>query len=278
MAQYNFEGDYGNINEQQLKFINKVILEQDLNVKNVFFEPVGKAGDNFAANVKRISVEGDNGNLKMIVKTAPSNEFLRKLTNSTPLFKNEHVMYTEVLPKLVQLQKDAKVPEDEQLRFAKCYGSFAESPNEVIILEDLKTSDFVMLDKFVSLSDVCVRSILKNFAILHSLSYVLKNKELETYDVFKGKLSNIWKQMASNEQFKAHMQRFDDDIQSVLEDDNHKNIVKNKVTDILKYSIEFSEHEEGNEYSVIQQGDAWTNNIMFRFEASILFVQLLIYT
>lgn len=116
MAQYNFEGAFENINERQLVFINKVIQEQELQVTTVVFSPLGQAGDNFMANVKRINVEGENGSLKLIVKIASGVEIVRKTTNTDALFNNEHTMYAEVLPKFVQLQKDAGVPEEEQLR------------------------------------------------------------------------------------------------------------------------------------------------------------------
>ncbi|MBN4724570.1 hypothetical protein H4F31_24640, partial [Escherichia coli] len=93
------------------------------------------------------------------------------------MFRNEHVMYTAVLPKFTELQKDAGIPENEQLRYAKCYGSLSEPPNEVILLEDLKTVDFTMLDRFQPLSNNCVKSVLKNFAKLHSVSMALRYKE-----------------------------------------------------------------------------------------------------
>lgn len=267
MAQYNFEGDLENINECQLVFIDKVIQEQDLKIQKVVFSPVGKAGDNFMANVKRINLEGENGSLKMVVKIASAYEMVRKTTNTEIAFNNEHTMYTEVLPKLVQLQKDAGVPEEEQLRYAKCYGSLNEAPNEIIILEDLAELDFTILNKFESLSDDCVKSILKNFAVLHSLSYVLKKKEPETFDVFKNKLIDVWIIIAENQEMMSHIQRFEDEILSVFDDEVHKSIIRNKVLNMFRLAAKFSKTSD-HRYSVIQQGDAWTNNIMFKFVVS----------
>ncbi|CAH1634841.1 unnamed protein product [Spodoptera littoralis] len=165
MAQHNFEGDVGNLNEHQIQFINKVIEEQGLSVNKVVFQPVGKAGDNFVANVKRINIEGENGSLKMVVKIASQNEFLRQSTNTEISFSNENFMYTEVLPKLVSLQKAAGVPEKEHLRYAKCFGALSEAPNEVIMLEDLNESEFVMLSKFKSLTDECGQKLEESIMI-----------------------------------------------------------------------------------------------------------------
>ncbi|KAJ8728882.1 hypothetical protein PYW07_006578 [Mythimna separata] len=264
MAQYNFEGDFDYINERQLEFINKVIQEQDLKVTKVVFSPVGQAGDNFVANVKRINIEGENGSLKLVVKVSSGVEVVRKATNTEALFSNEITMYAEVLPKLVQLQKDAGVPEEEQLRYAKFYGSVIEAPNEIIILEDLADSGFTMLNKFESLSDECVKSILKNFAVLHSLSYALKKKEPDTYDLFNDKLINTWTLMAQMPDFAFHLEHLENEILTILEDEEHKRIVRNKVLGIFALASKLE--KDNSRYAIIQQGDAWTNNVMFKFE------------
>lgn len=121
------------------------------------FSPVGQAGDDFVANVKRINIEGKNGNLKMIVKIASVFKTARKMKITEIRFNNEHTMYTVILPKLVQLQKDAAVPEKEQLKYAKCYGSLMEAPNEVVILKDLNKSGFTMVNKF----ELCLMNVSK---------------------------------------------------------------------------------------------------------------------
>ncbi|CAH0664026.1 unnamed protein product [Spodoptera exigua] len=51
----------------------------------------------------------------------------------------------------------------------------------------------------------------------------------------------------------------------ILDDDNQKEILKNMLTDVDK-EIEELLKDKYSKYSVIQQGDAWTNNFMFKFE------------
>ncbi|KAH9632177.1 hypothetical protein HF086_011923 [Spodoptera exigua] len=263
MAEYNFEGDITNINKRQLQYIHKVILEQNLKADKVVFNSFGQAGDNFGANVKRISIEGENGIMKMIVKIAPVDEIVRKSTFTEHLFHNEHVMYTEVLPKLVALQKAAGVPEEEHLRFAKCYGSQDEAPYEVIILEDLKESGHIMLNKYEPLQDTVVRDILKTFAIFHSLSHVLKIREPATYKCFEIKLRDVWALMSVTPEYTKSFIGFDDVTASIVDNETHRNIVKNKISNLFKLVLKLRK-EEDKKYSVIQHGDAWTNNILFK--------------
>nr|XP_049697233.1 uncharacterized protein LOC126054712 [Helicoverpa armigera] len=263
MAQYNFEGDFTSLSERQLEFINKVILDQDLKPTKVIFNPVGQAGDNFIGNVKRINIVSENGTVNMIVKVAASSEIARAVTGAEITFRNEHIMYTEVLPKLVQMQKAAGVPEEDQLRYAKCYGSLYEPPHETLILEDLKDSDFIMLNKLEPLPYDCVKGVLKNFALLHSLSQVMKNLYPAKYEEVTEKLTEALTVLFGKEKFHFQAKIAEADVTSVLDDDWYKGFIENKL-------IEFSDlmprmlRQEGNKYSVIRQGDAWTNNFMFR--------------
>nr|XP_049697234.1 uncharacterized protein LOC110374145 [Helicoverpa armigera] len=263
MEQCNYEGDISNINEIQLEFINKVILEQGLKAKKIVFQPVGKAGDNFASSVKRINIETDNGNTKMILKIAPSIELVRQATNTETQFRNEHIMYTEVLPKFLSLQKAAGVPQEEQIRFAKCYGSFTEQPNEVIVLEDLNESNYIMLDKFKSLTDECVKSVLKSFAIFHSLSYVLQKQEPEMFDGIKNKLTSMWSLVFEKPDFIMMIKAMEAEMIALFDNDTHKSLIENKLSNINQIRNELLKNED-NKHSVIQQGDAWTNNILFK--------------
>uniref|UniRef100_A0A2A4JCM6 CHK kinase-like domain-containing protein n=1 Tax=Heliothis virescens TaxID=7102 RepID=A0A2A4JCM6_HELVI len=263
MAQYNFEGDFANLNARQLDYINKVILEQDIKVKKVVFEQLGQAGDNFMGSLKRINIEGENGTISMILKIASSNEITRQTYHTGLMFKNEHIMYTEVLPKFVQLQKDAGVPPEEWLKFATCYGSFNEEPNEVILLEDLNDLNFSMMDKFKSLPDEYVRNVLKTFAVFHSLSFVMKKQDPETYNAFRNELRDQWACIAESDQSLMFMGNIEKDLTSIIEDNTYKSLLKNKMTDGFKLR-KLNNLEKDMNYTVIQHGDAWTNNFMFR--------------
>ncbi|CAH1634839.1 unnamed protein product [Spodoptera littoralis] len=213
--------------------------------------------------------------MKMIVKIAPTSEVFRKSLHVDAAFNREQTMYTEVLPKLVSLQKAAGVPEEEQLRYAKCYGSLDEAPNEVIMLEDLGELDFVMLDKYVPLPDECVRSMLKNFANLHSLSYVLKKKEPDTFDNYKSKMKSLWPLVVGNPEFVANLEHIEGAVLSVLDDEVYRSVVRNKIPDLFNTYLKLVKEDVGKN-GVITQGDAWTNNIMFKYVGDTLVQSIMI--
>ncbi|KAH9634888.1 hypothetical protein HF086_017187 [Spodoptera exigua] len=277
MIHHNFEGDISNVNDRQLEFIKNVIDDLGFKDSKVTFEAVGAAGDNYAATVKRVIVEGENGKLRMIAKIAPANENMRLRLNAPLTFGNEQIMYQQFLPKLTQLQKQANIPEEEILKFPKCYGSNIEAPNEVILLEDLKEKGFVMMDRLKCLSEECVTSVLKNLAVLHSLSYVLKNKEPETFNYFKANLQNLWATLANAPPEElASLESIEEIYMNLMDNEEYKNLIRHKVRDIGPLNVKMSALEAGSKYAVIHHGDAWTTNFMFKYRGEELEQSILI--
>ncbi|KAJ8728883.1 hypothetical protein PYW07_006579 [Mythimna separata] len=266
MSELKIEGETNNISESQLEFIKNVIEREGFKDSKVTIEAVGGPADNYGANVKRIVIEGENGNLTMIAKIAPTIVPIRMVMGVEFMFNNEALLYTEVLPKMLELQKKAEIPEEDQLKFPKCYG-VNEAPNEVILLEDLKASGFTMLDRFKSLSDEHMTSVLKNLAIYHSLSYVLRTKEPETYDYYKDKLQDLLGAMTqAGPELLGFFYQIEAVALQVLDDSEQKNVVKNKVGEVIEKVGKMTKFEHGSRFAVIQHGDCWTNNIMYKFE------------
>lgn len=269
MAEFNFAGSIENISDNFLELIKKVIKEQNVKVKKVTFEPAGKAGDNVGSNTKRIIVEGEEKILQLFAKIAPQNEGLRQLWTIRLSFLNEDIMYTEFFPKLEKIQRDAGVPETDRFRYAKCYGSFTENLQETLILEDLKLSEFTMLDKLVSMNDTCVKSVLKNLAILHSFSFVLKSREPETFDYFKSKLTNIRRATMEKCPPEVYAEPIVSSISFLIDNEKWINILKSILPNLTSEIVMLSDFENSYKNSVIIQGDAWTNNFMFRFKVKL---------
>lgn len=168
MTKFEYLGAIENINESQTKLVEEVLEKRGFKNAKVEINAVGEAGDNNVANVKRITIKDTKmKSFKMIAKIAPSVNQTRINFHIHDVFSNEIVIYTEILPKFRQLQFEAKVPDNDLLKFAEHYGSLSDAPNEILLLEDLEENNFKVLDKFKTLSNECIRSVLKNVAILH---------------------------------------------------------------------------------------------------------------
>ncbi|XP_030030729.2 uncharacterized protein LOC115447683 [Manduca sexta] len=271
-----FEGATDNISEPQLAYIRDVLEKRGYKDTKVTIQAVGKDGDNFIASVKRIVVRNENGEFRMIAKFATQHELLRANMGLESLFRNEHIMYTSVLPKFHELEEQADLPKEDRLRFPVCYGSSTAAPHEVILLEDLQVPGFIMMDRFETLSDECIKSGLKKLALLHSLSYALKNKELDVFNEYKSTLFNMWADVANRPNITTFSKPIENVLSTLVDGDQRKRLIKDSIVHGLKLGLKLENHDKDSKYSAILHGDSWTNNILFRFDGDTLQESILI--
>ncbi|XP_030030803.2 uncharacterized protein LOC115447735 [Manduca sexta] len=260
-----FEGAVNNISEVQLAFIRDVLEKRGYKDNKVTIEAVGKAGDNYIANVKRVIAKNEHGEFRMIAKIASQHEDLRLSASIEQNFRSEHIFYTLVLPKYQQFEEQADLHKNDRLRFAECYGSLPEPPHEVILLEDLNVAGFSMLDRFTPLSDQCIRSVLRNLAILHSLSFALKYKEPETFNEYRRRLVDTSTKVEERPEIMYFITHMEKTAAKLVDGDVRKRHINKCVSYTTVQAGKVFKEIAGSKHSVIQQGDAWTNNILFKF-------------
>lgn len=271
-----FEGDISGLSDKQRQFISDVLTGLGFTNNRVVFKLVTKLGDNDASNVHRITVKTDDGeDFKMIAKIAPKAEAVRARLGTGINFSNEIAMYKQVLPKFARVQTNADVADEDRFKYPKCYGCLSEEPHEVILLEDLKVSNYVMLDMFTSLSNDAVKLVLKKFTMLHALSFAMKKYEPGIYDILQSKLVNIWNKASVSEEFKAFFNEIENSVLEVLDDDKYIKAVRGLVAQTISQITKIEKYEMNSKHLVIQHGDAWTNNLMFKFEVSRVFLNYL---
>lgn len=272
MVGLQYEGATEGISDNQFKYISEVLEKKGLSDKNVLIEIVGAAGDNYMANVKRIIAKDKDGKLlKIVAKIAPKHAPIRSLFNTHRMFNNEHIIYTEVLPKFKELQKYANVTKADMLNFAQCYGTFIEESDEMILLEDLNEKECVILDRLKPIEEKFLLDILKKLAIFHSLSFVLKHKNPEIFHDLSVRLYGHWSNMDIHEQVKVHLGKLQEYVLTLLSDDEEKSsIVRSVLIELSTNIARLAKEDAAAKHTVIQHGDAWTNNFMFILEVRIL--------
>ncbi|KAJ0172757.1 hypothetical protein K1T71_011896 [Dendrolimus kikuchii] len=266
MAKFEYVGIIdNNISARQLQYLDEVLEKLGFINGKVFIELVGEETDNFGAKVKRITVvDAEKKTLKMIAKFSPSQENMR-IGVTSQLFSNEIQMYTTVLTTFRELETAANIPEPQRLRFAKCYGAYKEAPNEMILLEDLQLAGFLTLDKTKPLSNECVKIVLKDLAKMHSLSYVLKTSNPEKFEEFEHDLFGVWNKMDIKSLNYCNYVK--SEAFAVLTDEKQKQIFTTLTSsDMSVTTAEVIEKYKESKFTVILQGDPWTNNIMFKFK------------
>ena len=134
--------------------LDKVALSEGFKKYEVIVDQGSSVGDGFVGLLYKATVKEINSDkkLEIVLKCPPLNKARREDFHSMLLFEREVFAYNEVFPELVKIQREKKIDESEGFyNFPKCY--FAECNKEkddaVIIMEDLKTKDFKMWDKYL---------------------------------------------------------------------------------------------------------------------------------
>ncbi|CAG9839117.1 unnamed protein product [Diabrotica balteata] len=129
--------------------------------------------------------------LHLVIKTNIKNLRLEK---SPPvvqeLCKREVYFYSTILKEYQQLQlgKKLHVPFD---MVPKCYKTFLEDGNAVIILENLKKDGYVLHPRDQPMNIAHLQMGLRSYAKLHALSFALKDQKKETFEKISKTLKTL---------------------------------------------------------------------------------------
>ncbi|ODM99554.1 hypothetical protein Ocin01_07129 [Orchesella cincta] len=173
-------------------FINEEFLQRLLGckIKSYTCNVGTKPGDNYLSTIYSVKVVLCDDSLKSIlVKCYPENVAKREFLDNTSIFSTEYLIYDQFLPALNQLVDTCG---DDKSTFAVNVASFyggniigikstrfdAEPwiSENFIVLEDLRTKGYKMLDRRKGLDLDHVLLTIKQLANLHALSWVYKRR------------------------------------------------------------------------------------------------------
>ena len=191
------------------------------------------------------------------------------------LFEKEIYFYTELIPLLDACLAAMNEP---SLKLPKCYYYNEKQSKEVIYLEDLRNSGYVLYTKD-GMDKQHTEMILQELARLHASSAILVEKEnLSTEDVLK-RFPGLHEGMLGLHGEGSSVQ-LDSFYSTTLENtakvtdmcEGYEEISKTlrswKV-DVLKRYLR--ELEARHPFRVICHGDAWTNNFLFKYVSKKVF-------
>lgn len=154
--------------------------------------------------------------------------------------------------------------------YPKCHGTIDIDLSECLFFEDLNQRSFSILDKSTEVITVDhANLVMKTLAKFHAISFALKDQQPEKFaeltsnlvEIFLQAQDDVFKQYYNN-QAKSALDTVanDDDIEYYTK---LKNFFKRDALDIM---IETLNVENIGSTAVIAHGDAWQNNIMFKYD------------
>ncbi|XP_065076127.1 uncharacterized protein LOC135699743 [Ochlerotatus camptorhynchus] len=261
--------------QEQLDSVEKLLklVENDthLSVDSIKCGPGSQQGDNYMSIIKRIKVRGKrrmcNGKSKvfkisLIFKRQITNLQRRKLFRADEAFANEIIAYGQLVPIMKPFSSN-------RLPFPVCHYADTDAEGDLIVLEDLRSSEFYMVDRRKNLSYRQCRTVLKELANFHAVSLAMKLVKPVQFHTMKEKVTEIVYNDAAAE-FYTHS--LETSLRGALDSLHYSNKnghldapikaierLSGRLYQIMSTAVRNS-HEP---MKVVCHGDTWVNNLMF---------------
>lgn len=227
-----------------------------------------KKGEGFLGEFIILSLQNKKTNQETHLAIKQST-FDTKIINEA--FKTEIYFYKEVWPKL-QSCLQSFAPGLKGMNFiAKCLATDTRTSKKRIVLENLKFRNFEIYDKTKCFDKYHMELIFKTYGKLHALSFAFKEKDPENFKTltkpFVDQARVFDKIMFLCGPIKRYLKR----AIKGYNGENKTEIVNKTLeyventTKMLKESFIYTEN-----YSVVTHGDCWSNNLMFKYDVSII--------
>lgn len=266
-----------NVPQYAIFALNRIAKEENFTDYVIHYDRGSNFGDGFVAEIVRATIKGkklikgveDDAELVLIIKLPPESQ-ARRQNMGMNVFEREVLVYNEILPMFEKFQLDKGLrPGQGFVSFPKCYYAShdREKDEAIIVMEDIRKKGFKMLSKYKTVDYPHAQAVLETMAQLHGLSLAMKDQCPELFNKFKGLKDAMSEEMVGDmlkQMTQASCQRASDALEP------HEEVLKEKVrafgeniVDILKTC---TNGELSEPYSVINHGDCWVNNIMFKYE------------
>lgn len=240
-------------------------------------------GDGFIGEIATVTLTGEqtrNGvvhadtDLSLIVKLPPTSTARREF--AIRLFEREVFIYSELLPAFerFQLEHGLRPGQAGFHSFPRCYHAhFDQAADQaVLILENLTARGFAMESKYVSIKFEYARTVLEKLAELHGISLAMRQQRPAEFERFK-LLGDVM--AMDNEQAKeiSRTMLLKSAEQAVKALEPAETVLSEKVLRTAAGLVEEADRYRGENsepYSVINHGDCWVNNMMFKHVVSAL--------
>lgn len=267
------------IPEYALDFLNSIAKKEGFEKFTISSAAGSNHGDGFQGVMLRITIEGERkqsnnilkpDRLSLICKMPPHEKARRQMFNSAVTFTREIHSYEYLMPQLVKFQREKDISQaDGFYAFPKYYGTFAnvETGDYVLAMEDLKSSGYEMWNKFETLDFQHASQVMKELGRFHALSFAIRDQQPEVFEEFKKIKSDVLLKMMSNEMARQYWPQNYLTAATTLNTDETYLIerLENLSKSYLDDTIECLNASLTEPFAVINHGDYWNNNLMYRY-------------
>ncbi|XP_075148815.1 uncharacterized protein LOC142222522 [Haematobia irritans] len=238
-------------------------------IKEFKIGPALAPGENYVSIMLRadfvIQLNDDTEKpVSFMLKVCPESELFREMLEGHNVFDIEAGMYRDTIPEIEEILANAGI----EVRFgAKTYSLPIDIPH--ILLENLKMEGFRNTNRLEGLDMVHIKSVLRKLALWHAATAM----RVATKGIYEDKYATGYMKPESYEMTKSMFSNATNVLlESIREFSNsdmyYDQVVKlqNGITDELYKVVGVGAKNCDDEFKVLNHGDAWSNNIMFKYD------------
>ncbi|KAJ9592860.1 hypothetical protein L9F63_015438 [Diploptera punctata] len=259
----------------------------DLVVESFTSKPLTAPGENFGSFLWAMEVEIRHGkkdkskqNLSVVAKLPPPSEYLKRLFDIENTFYKEIVCYIEVKDLYEKFQKEMDISKDKYVDlFPECYGARttlspeigeAADENVVILLENLKTSNYDTPNQRIGLDYKHMKLAVSYLARFHAISVAIKLLKPKLFEKIILKACRHAKIGINEKECQQHNQSIINNISVIAECKNYIEKIKRRLDEGTKALLVETREKPKEPYACMVHLDFWSNNMMFLYDSKNL--------
>uniref|UniRef100_A0A182T1A2 CHK domain-containing protein n=1 Tax=Anopheles maculatus TaxID=74869 RepID=A0A182T1A2_9DIPT len=233
-------------------------------------------GDNYMSDVFRITAsytekeqnQSEPRHISLVVKSLPSTGQRGPIILEMKAYEKEAIMFQTIVPQLSKMANDTFFA-------ARCFYA-SNLPERLLVFEDLKALDFVSVNRQAGLDFAHCALVMKKIGQFHAASMRFADREMDllrrhfNFNMFNPDYSEPSEQMRTI--FEKGLEtliavaktRWDDFDQTIVQKlEKLAPVYVERLRECLQQDCE----QDGG-YRVLNHGDLWSNNMMFRYDSS----------
>ncbi|XP_054258010.1 uncharacterized protein LOC128982940 isoform X1 [Macrosteles quadrilineatus] len=234
-------------------------VDQRVVVRSFTAFPATEAGDNYTSNLFRVEVQyqldqSDARTTSLIIKVPYCQGMFKELSEKFDFFGAEPLLYNQLLPNMSKKMNCDFYPK-----------SYPCSIKNGLILEDLRPAGYVLKDRLVWLDFAHCKLVVENLARFHAGSVACYQENPELVDkigkekFFVGERMKQWAESSFSECAKT--------LAEINADRKFADLLTSKADGIWESTLNLIKPKPAS-LNVLNHGDIWINNILFKYTQS----------
>ncbi|KAJ8962117.1 hypothetical protein NQ318_018074 [Aromia moschata] len=251
------------LTEDQNNLIKSIALKEGFDKYQLDVRSGSMKGDGFFRSYKK----RNNKKRNVVLKSASTNKKLRNMIPIKRAYISEIYLYKKVLPTFNHFQVENNIV-DGFTAYANIYGSIDKDNSECLVLEDLRKLNFKLWDRRVPMNQEHVALVMAEYGKLHGISLAMHEKRPELYKRLKEGFQES-ETLLPHEQkafpWESIGKRFLDMSCNAVQGNPVAMEAMKRLSEAADTFFQEDMKRMENQIVIIH-GDAWCNNMMFKYE------------